>query len=80
MRFKVNLINWYWDKVDATRKLPLKNYFLFFLGKVFGGFALGLLIASYIAGIDWITVGWSILAASLLISLPSIPKIFKTKK
>jgi len=73
----MGLIKWYADKIRATQQLPLKQYFLFFLAKVGGGFAIGLLLASYITGVNWIIVGWIVLIASVLISLPVLPKIIK---
>ena len=73
----MGLIRWYQDRVRATQQLPLKQYFLFFLSKVMGGFAIGLLLASYVTGVNWIMVGWVIMLAAILISLPALPKIFK---
>ena len=70
-------IRWYEDRVQATQQLPLKQYFLFFLSKVMGGFAIGLLLASYVTGVNWIMAGWIVMLAAILISLPALPKIFK---
>ena len=75
----MGLIKWYEDMVRATQQLPLKQYFLFFLSKVLGGFAIGLLLASYITGVDWIMVGWIVMLVAILISLPALPRII-TKK
>jgi hypothetical protein len=73
----MRLFDWYWDRVRATQQLPLKHYLLFFLGKVWGAFALGLLVAAYISGVDWATVGWIVLLAAFLIATPALPKILK---
>jgi hypothetical protein len=73
----MNLIKWYLDRILATQKLPLKEYFLFFLGKILGGFAIGLLLASYLTEVDWASVGWIVLVVALLISVPAMPKILK---
>ena len=70
-------VKWYGERIAAVRKLPLRDFFLFFLGKVLGSFALGLLVASYVKGIDWIMAGWVFLLVAVLVSLPAVPKILK---
>jgi len=73
----MGLIKWYEDMVRATQQLPLKHYLLFFMAKILGGFAIGLLLASYVIGVNWIIVGWVVMLAAILISLPALPKIIK---
>jgi len=75
----MGLLKWYWDRVLATQQLPLREYFLFFVAKVFGGFALGLLLASYITGVNWAMTGWVIMLVAVLISIPALPKLFMKK-
>ncbi len=75
----MDLFNWYLDKVKITQQLPIKHYLLFFLGKVFGAFAIGLLLAAYIKGIDWATIGWVVLVGSFLIAVPALPGLFSKK-
>jgi hypothetical protein len=73
----MGLFSWYADRVRATQQLPLREYLIFFTCKVLGGLAVGLLLASYVAQVDWIAVGWTALAASVLISLPLLPRILR---
>jgi hypothetical protein len=75
----MDLFNWYLDKVKMTQQLPIKQYLLFFLGKVFGAFAFGLLLAAYITGVDWATIGWLVLVGSFLIAAPALPRLFSKK-
>jgi len=73
----MDILNWYWGRVRATQQLPLKDYFVFFLSKIIGGFAVGLLMASYFKGIDLTLMGWGILTIAFVIAIPTIPKILK---
>jgi len=75
----MGLFKWYWDLVRTTQQLPLNQYFLFFVSKVFGGFALGLLLASYITGVNWAMAGWIIMLVAVLVSIPALPKLFMKK-
>jgi len=75
----MGLFKWYQDLLRGTQQLPLMQYLLFFVAKVLGGFAFGLLIASYIKGVDWAMAGWVIMFVAVLISIPALPKIFMKK-
>ncbi len=76
----MGLVNWYMDKISAVQQLPRNLFLLFVFSKVFGAFAMGILAASYITGVEWTTAGWIILIAAFAIGIPEVPRIFKPKK
>jgi hypothetical protein len=75
----MNILSWYLEKAKVTQALPLRDYLLFFFGKVGGSFALGLLVASLISGVNWVVVGIVVFIVSFLISIPALPKLFDKK-
>jgi hypothetical protein len=56
----MRVFEWYCDKVRRVQQLQLRDFFLFLLAKVWSGVAIGILMASYVTGINWVVVGWGL--------------------
>ncbi len=68
----MGLVGWYKERVLATQRLPIREYYLFFLSKVWGAFAVGVLFASYFWWVDWAPFGWFVLLLALLLAMPTL--------
>ena len=68
----MGLIKWYADKVEKIKRLDTPMFILFVSVKVLGGLAIGIIIAPYVGNI-----GWWVLLAALVLSIPVLSKIFK---
>jgi hypothetical protein len=75
----MKVFDWYCGRVRRVQQLSLRGFFLFLLAKVWGGVAIGILMASYISGINWVAIGWGLAVVSILLSLPVLPKIFRSQ-
>jgi len=73
------LLSWYKDRVLATQRMPIREYYLFFVSKVWGSFALGLLFASYFWDVNWVPFGWFMLLLALLLGMPTLRNIIWNK-
>lgn len=68
----MGLMGWYANRVERIKRLDTPAFILFVSMKVLGGLAIGIIIAPYVGNI-----GWWVLLAAFLLSIPILPKIFK---
>lgn len=68
----MGIVKWYADRIEKIRKLDTPSFVLFVSMKVLGGVAIGIIIAPYVGNI-----GWWVLLAAILLSIPLMIKIFK---
>lgn len=66
-------MGWYIKMVERVKALDTPMFILFVSAKALGGMAIGIIIAPYVGNI-----GWWVLAAAVIISIPVMLKIFKT--
>ena len=65
-------IGWYVNMVNKVKGLDTPMFILFVSVKALGGLAIGIIIAPYVGDI-----GWWVLLAALILSVPVLLKIFK---
>lgn len=68
----MGIVSWYADKVGKIKRLETPWFVAFVALKVLGGVAIGIIIAPYVGN-----VGWWVLLAAILLSIPLMPKLFK---
>lgn len=65
-------MGWYMKMVDKVKALDTPMFILFVSVKALGGLAIGVIIAPYVG-----RIGWWILAAVVIMSIPVMLKVFK---
>ncbi|MDQ7825217.1 MAG: hypothetical protein RDV48_20615 [Candidatus Eremiobacteraeota bacterium] len=65
-------MGWYIKMVDKLKALDTPMFLLFVSAKVLGGLAIGIMIAPYVG-----RIGWWVMLAAVIISIPVMIKIFK---
>ncbi len=68
----MGIVSWYAANVEKIKKLDTPSFIMFVSMKVLGGVAIGIIIAPYVGNI-----GWWVLLAAILLSIPLMMKIFK---
>ncbi|MBP7055401.1 MAG: hypothetical protein KBB52_00915 [Candidatus Omnitrophica bacterium] len=66
----MRIIRWYGEMLKRIKGLDNPLFFLFVSAKALGGLAIGIIISPYVGNI-----GWWVLCAALLISIPVFLKI-----
>ncbi|MFA5143260.1 MAG: hypothetical protein WC522_03715 [Candidatus Omnitrophota bacterium] len=65
-------MGWYMKMVERVKALDTPMFMLFVSVKALGGLAIGIIIAPYVG-----RIGWWVLLAAIIISIPLMLKIFK---
>ncbi|MHC9540751.1 MAG: hypothetical protein AB9903_14700 [Vulcanimicrobiota bacterium] len=65
-------MGWYIKMVEKLKALDTPMFLLFVCAKVLGGLAIGIIIAPYVG-----RIGWWVLCAAVIISIPVMIRIFK---
>ena len=65
-------MGWYMSMVEKVKALDTPMFMLFVSAKALGGVAIGILIAPYVG-----RIGWWVMLAAIIISIPVMMKIFK---
>jgi len=68
-------MGWYMDTVGKVKRLETPFFILYVTAKVLGGVAIGILIAPYVG-----RIGWWVMLAAVVISIPVMRKIFGSEK
>lgn len=68
----MGLVSWYVEKIEEIKKLDTPLFVLFVGIKALGGLAIGIIIAPYVGNI-----GWWVLLAAIILSIPLMLKILK---
>ena len=63
--------------IDRFRKLPLSTMVLHITSKFVFGLGLGALLVVYFTEYDWWTLGWSLIALSLIMAIPGAYRVLK---
>jgi hypothetical protein len=69
----MGIAKWYVDKIDKVKKLDTPMFVLYVGVKSLGAFAIGIIIAPYVG-----KIGWWVLAAALLLSVPILLKVLRS--
>ena len=65
-------MGWYMKMVERVKALDTPMFLLFVSVKALGALAIGIIIAPYVGNI-----GWWVLVAAIIISIPVMLKVFK---
>lgn len=70
-------MGWYAEKLDKFWGLPKPLIYAHISAKIVFGIGLGILLATYFQGHDWLLYGWLLIVLSLIVAIPSTYSLFK---